>query len=307
MSVKTATFRFGRYTVAIEHLDKVLFPDAGVTKGELVEHYRNLAERILPHLAGRPLTLQRFPDGIAADGFYQKNIGDHFPDWVDRITVPKQDGQVTHVIASNAAALVYLAGQATITLHAWLSRRDRLHHPDRMIFDLDPPGDAFALVRRAGRALHDLLGELGLTAWPMTTGGRGVHVVVPLDRGADFDTVRAFARDVAMLLARRDDAFTTEVRKHQRRGRLFLDYLRNGYAQTAVVPFAVRARPNAPVAVPLAWEELDDPTLNGHRWTIRTIGQRLATLDHDPWHGIGRHGRGLGAPRRRLDRMLRAD
>ncbi len=304
MSTNRHSFRFGRYTVAIDHLDKVLFPDAGLTKGDLVAHYRDLADLILPHLADRPLTLQRFPDGIGADGFYQKNAGEHFPDWIERVTVAKEGGHTTHVVAGNAATLVYLAGQATITLHGWLARRDKLHHPDRLIFDLDPPGNDFAPVREAARDLRTLLEELGLASWPMVTGGRGMHLVIPLDRRADFDTVRDFARGVTTLLARRDNRFTVEVRKDQRKGRLFLDYLRNSYAQTAVTPYSVRARPGAPVAVPIAWDELGHRDLSGNRWTVRTIAQRLSHLERDPWSGFTRHARGLATPRQRLDAML---
>lgn len=294
-----SSLRFGPYTVEISRPDKILFPDCGVTKADLVAHYRTVSRFMLPHLRDRPLTLQRFPDGIAEEGFYQKAISDYFPDWIDRVTVSKQGGEVTHVIASNEATLVYLANQGVITPHVWLSRRDRLDHPDRLIFDLDPSGDDVGLVRDAALAFRALLDELGLPAWPMATGGRGLHVLVPLDRGADFDTVRGFARRAAGVLASRyPDRLTIETSKAKRGGRVFLDYLRNGYAQTAVAPYSVRPRPGAPVAVPLAWGELTT-RVNPAGITARNVKHRLEAVG-DVWGAIGRRGHGLTGPMTKL-------
>lgn len=297
------TLRFGRYTVEVSRLEKVLFPDAGVTKGDLIDHYREFADRMLPYLEERPVVMQRFPDGIGEEGFYHKETPDYFPDWIDTVTVRKEGGTVEHVVCGNAATLVYLANQAVITPHVWLSKVDRLRHPDRMIYDLDPPGDDFEIVREAARALRGLLEDLGLDSWPMATGGRGLHLHVPIDRSEGFDSVRDFAHRVADLLAAREpDRFTTETRKNKREGRLFLDYLRNSYAQTAVPPFAVRPRPGAPVAVPLEWDEVDDPDLRGNRYTVKTVLKRIAAKD-DPWKGLMRHARSLAKPRRRLERL----
>lgn len=297
------SLRFGPYTVEVTSRDKVLFPDAGVTKGEMIDYYREVADRMVPYLEERPLVMQRFPDGIDAEGFYQKNAPDHFPDWIETVTVEKEGGTVDHVVCGNAATLVYLANQGVITPHVWLSRIDRLDHPDRMIFDLDPPDDDFGIVREAARELRDLLDELGLAAWPMTTGGRGLHLIVPLDRSEPFDAVRDFAHRVADRLAERHpERFTTATRKDKRRGRLFLDYLRNAYAQTGVPPYAVRPRPGAPVAVPLDWDEVDDPDLRGNSYTIENVLQRIARKD-DPWKGLMRHARSLEKPRQRLERL----
>ena len=295
--------RLGRHTVSLSSLDKVLFPDAGVTKGDLIEHYRLVAERMVPHMKGRPVSMQRFPDGIEGQGFYQKDAPEYFPDWIRRVTVEKKGGTVEHAVVDDAASLVYLANQNCITPHVWLSRADRLHHPDRLIFDLDPPGEDFDAVRFAASALRDLLDELGLVPFPMTTGGRGIHLLVPLDRKADFDAVRGFARDAAELLAaRHPDRLTTETRKNKRGGRLFLDVMRNAYAQTAVPPYAVRSRPGAPVAVPIAWRELSDPELNGGRWNTRNVAARLRKKD--PWQGLSRRARSLPGPRRKLARLV---
>lgn len=303
----TGTLRFGRYTVELTSLDRVLFPDSGVTKGELVEHYRTVADRMVPHLRGRPISMQRFPGGIQAEGFFQKSAPDYFPTWISRARVAKEGGTVEHVVCDNAATLVYLANQGCITPHVWLSRIDRIDRPDRLIFDLDPSGDDFRTVRFAAERLRELLGEIGLDPFPLATGGRGLHLVIPLDRSAGFDAVRSFARDVAGALAERHpDRLTVEVRKNKRRGRVFLDVLRNAYAQTAVPPFAVRARKGAPVAVPLAWDELREPKLRGDAWNVRSLPDRLARTG-DPWKGMGRRARSLSGPRRRLDRILAAE
>ena len=177
--------------VKLSNPQKVLFPAAGLTKADLIDYYRRVAPVMLPHLAGRPLSFERYPDGIAAEGFMQKNASDYFPSWIRRVRLAKQDGVVDHVVAEDAATLIYLANQACITFHVWLSRIDRVDHPDRMVLDLDPSDDDFAKVRWAAREARALLEELGLAPFLQVTGSRGLHIWVPLDRSADFDQVRA--------------------------------------------------------------------------------------------------------------------
>jgi bifunctional non-homologous end joining protein LigD len=209
-------------------------------------------------------------------------------------------------VCEDTATLVYLANQACITPHPWLSPADCLDCPDRLVFDLDPPegdgdGEGFEAVRWTARRLGDLLTELGLRPALMTTGSRGMHLLVLLDRRTDFDTARHFARRVAdVLAARHDDRLTTEPRKNKRRGRLYLDTQRNAYAQTSVAPYAVRARQHAPVATPLDWDELDDPDLGPRQWTLRTLPERL-DKHGDPWKGLSRCRRSLRAAEQRLD------
>jgi bifunctional non-homologous end joining protein LigD len=293
----------GRRTVSISHPDKQLFP-SGVTKAELAEYYARVTPAMLPHVRGRPLSLQRFPDGVDRQGFFQKNASGYFPNWIEIVEVPKRGGTVRHAVATDPATLVYLANQNTITPHVWLSRRDRLDRPDRLIFDLDPSRDDFAAVRRAARDFGELLEELGLSPFAMVTGSRGVHVTVPLERRADFAEVRAFAEDVASLMAaRHPDRLTTEFRKAKRGGRLLLDVARNAWAQTAVPPYAVRARAEAPVAVPLEWSELGSSKLRPDGWTVRTLFKRLDSRG-DPWEKIGSAARPLGGARRQLDELL---
>ncbi|MEU3498779.1 non-homologous end-joining DNA ligase [Kitasatospora cineracea] len=288
-------------TVEIERADKELFPDDGITKADLADHYRKVSRRILPHLRDRPLMLERYPDGIDGIRLVQKDTPGYFPDWIRRSELPKEGGTVHYPLCDDLATLLYLVGQACVTPHRWLSKADRPDHPDRLVFDLDPPTEDFEPAREAARLLRPLLDELGLPATLMTTGSRGLHVTVPLDRRAPFDEVRSFARDVADLLAaRHPDRLTTAARRQARGGRLYLDVQRNGHGQTTVTPYAVRALPGAPVAAPLNWEELDDPALTARRWTVATVDELLAAAD--PWAAPAR-GRSPAAARRRLEKL----
>lgn len=281
--------------VAVTNEDRVLFPEAGITKGELVDYYRRIAERMLPHVKGRPVVMQRFPRGIHEGGFVQQQIPDYFPEWIERVTVPKETGgEITHVLINNAATLVYLANQGCITPHVWLSRQETLRRPDRLIFDLDPPDGDFELVRRTAMRFRRLLTQRELAPFVMTTGSRGLHVTVPLVPEAAFDEVRGLARALAEeLAAGYPGELTVEQRKDKRAGRLFLDTLRNAYGQTAVPPYAVRPLPGAPVATPLDWPELDNPDLNARSYTIENVFRRLGQKD-DPWQDINAHTARVG-------------
>ncbi|WP_328352978.1 non-homologous end-joining DNA ligase [Streptomyces sp. NBC_00445] len=299
------TVRAGRRTVEVHRPGKVLFPGGGdakeYTKGDLVDYYRDIAPFMLPHLRGRPLMLQRQPDGLGGPQFMQKNTPDHYPEWIARVEVSKEGGTVCHTVCDDTATLLYLADQACLTLHRWLSRTDSLDRPDRLVFDLDPSEDDFEKVREAARLLGGLLDELKLPSALMTTGSRGLHVIVPLNGQHDFDEVREFARDLADTLAgAHPDRLTTAARKKDRGDRLYLDVQRNAYAQTAAAPYTVRAKPGAPVATPLTWTQLDDPDLDARRWTIADAVEQART---DPWSGVMKKGRALGPARRRLDAL----
>jgi bifunctional non-homologous end joining protein LigD len=247
--------------VPITHPEKVLFPADGITKGDLVAYYRAVAGRMLPLVDGRPVTLQRFPDGIGRGGFLQKQVGRHFPDWIERVTAPNRRTrqatvreEVTYAVCRTADDLAYLANQGCITPHVWLSRAPDIHHPDQMVFDLDPASEDLEPLRLAAASLHTLLTEIGLASFLKSSGSRGLHVVVPLVPAAETDAVKMFSMAVAeALAARHPDDFTTEGRIAKRNGRLYLDIGRNGYAQTMAAPYAVRAKPGAPVSVPLDW------------------------------------------------------
>jgi bifunctional non-homologous end joining protein LigD len=290
--------------VQVTHPEKVLFPDDGITKGDLVAYYRTVAPRMLPLIGGRPVTMQRFPDGIGRGGFLQKQIGRHFPDWIDRVTAPNRRTrqatvreEVTYPVCRHADDLAYLANQGCVTPHVWLSRTPDIHHPDQMVFDLDPASEDLGVLRLAAAALRELLDELGLASFLKSSGSRGLHVVVPLVPAAETDAVKGFSIAVAeVLAARHPDQLTAEARIANRHGRLYLDIGRNGYAQTMAAPYAVRALPGAPVSVPLDWSELDGFVPGRH--TVATIAERLAAPD--PWAGMEEHSTRLERPAARL-------
>lgn len=291
------------HDIEISNPDKVLFPADELTKGDLIDYCRRIAEVALKHYRDRPLSMHRFPDGIDAEGFFQKQAPEYFPDWIKRVRLAKEDGEVDHVVANNAATLVYLANQACITAHLALARADHPHHPDRLIFDLDPSDDDFSKVQETAAALKALLDQLELPVFVQTTGSRGLHLVIPLDRQADFDAARAFSDQVSRNLAgQHPNLMTVEKRKNKRGDRVYLDIQRNAYGQTSVAPYAVRARPGAPVATPLAWKEAMAGDLDPRKYHMGNIFRRLARVD-DPWVAIARHACSLSRARERLDRV----
>jgi bifunctional non-homologous end joining protein LigD len=295
--------RVGRRSVSLSKPDKVLFPDDGFTKKDLFDYYLGVADAMLPYVKDRLLTMERFPDGIAKHRFFQKDISDYFPTWVDRQTVPKKGGRVTHVVVREKATLAYLADQATITMHVSLSTTESLDHPDQLVFDLDPSVDDFAMVRHAALDLRALLeDELKLYTVVKTSGSRGLHVTTPVQRGANFGEVRKFGRDVASYMAEQEpDKLTVEGRKDKRGDRIFLDWMRNSRGATVVAPYTVRARPGAPVAMPLDWSEVADRRLDPQRYKM---SDALRAVDSgDPWRGWRRHARSLEAPMKRLHRL----
>jgi bifunctional non-homologous end joining protein LigD len=290
----SATIRCGRRSIAVSHPDKIMFPEAGLSKLDLARHYERVGALMKPLLRNRPLTFQVFPDGVGSEGFYMKSVPKHFPDWIARTRVAKRGGSLTQVVGADAATLVYLAGQNMVTPHAWLSRADRPREPDRLIVDFDPsPGAGFAAVRAAARAAGDRLRDAGLVPYAMVTGSRGIHVVCPLRRGNDFGVVHGWARALAEAMIADDPRhLTLEWRKADRGERIYVDVNRINYAQHAVAPYGVRARARAPVAMPIAWDELTDRTLRPDRWTIETCGERIDWAG-DPWRGFGRRARSL--------------
>ena len=290
----TAKVRAGRRSIDISSADKVMFPDAGVTKLELAEHYARVGPAMLPHVRDRPVTMHVFPAGLRRPGIYIKKAPPHFPDWIPRVTVEKRDGSTEMAVVDQTAALVFLANQNCITPHFWPARVDDLRKPDRLIFDFDPPeGTDFADIRAGARACGEVLRSVGLVPFAMTSGSRGLHVITPLRRDAGWDEARAFADAVGERIAEADpDHLTTAFRIAKRGGRIYVDTTRNAYAQHGVAPYAVRAKPGAPVATPLHWEELSDSSLAANSWDIRTIGERLSS-DGDPWKGMGRSARSV--------------
>jgi bifunctional non-homologous end joining protein LigD len=304
----SASITAGRRTVEVSKPDKVLIPP-GVTKLQLATYYEQVAPAMLPLIRDKPLNYERYPDGIDGHKIFQQHAGSHFPDWIRRVEVPKKGGTVEHVLANEPATLVYLANQGAITLHSWLSRADRpemLDRPDRLIFDLDPSVERPAEMLKAARLIVALLRELQLQPWVMSSGSRGYHIVVPLQRRAGYDVVRPFSHDVAALAADREPGlFTIEQRKAKREDKILIDYMRNGYGHTSVAPYSVRAGPGAPVATPLHIEELSDPQTRPDRHTLDTVPGRLER-DGDPWREIDRAAQTLTQARRKLEQLRAA-
>jgi bifunctional non-homologous end joining protein LigD len=304
VSAKEVSLRINGHDVRITRPEKVLFPDDGLRKKDLIDYYCRIAPWILPHLRDRPLAMQRYPDGIDRPGFFHKSVPPYYPDWVETVTVPKkQGGTARHVVCNNAATLAYLANQACITPHTWLSRADRLDCPDQMVFDLDPAAETFGLVKGTAQSLKDVLDQLDLPAYLKTTGSRGLHVIVPLRRRESFESVRALARELAMIVVHQEPRQRTlEQRKEMRRGRVYIDTNRNAYAQTVAPAYAVRARRGAPLSVPLSWTELRRKNLRSDGVTIRTVF-KWVERGPDPWADFWQRAVSLGRAGGKLEKL----
>lgn len=299
-------------SLEIARPDKAMFPGGdgeAITKLDVARYYARVAQYILPHLRGRPLAMQRFPDGIKEEGFFQKRPSEHFPPWLERTNPPLAHGGAIEMLQANdAASLVYLADQGAVAFHPWLSLSENPRHPDQIIWDLDPaPGDDFISVKRAAVWVGGLLRELGLEPFVKTTGSKGLHVVSPIKAEKDFDQVREFAQKTSHLLAaRHPHELTTSQRKEERGGRVFLDVMRNALGQTAVAPYSLRPLPGAPLAAPLDWEELERGYLNSRSYNLANIFRRLGQKA-DPWKQMHLHARRLDEPASRLELLLAAE
>jgi bifunctional non-homologous end joining protein LigD len=284
------------HEITVTHPDKVLFPADGITKGDLVDYYLQIAPRMIPHVRDRPLHMNRFPGGIQYNPIQQKRVPDSFPAWIKRATVDlSKGGAITHAVIDNAATLAYLAQYNMVTAHVWLSCIQAPNQPDMVMFDLDPADDDFSLVRNTALTLKALLEEMKLVPFVKTTGSRGLHVIAPITVGPTFEEVHLFADAVAQRLAAADaDHLTTEFTKQKREGRLFLDVNRNAYAQTAVAPYAVRARAGAPIAMPVTWSDVESEKLRPDGVGIRTVAKWLRGRD-DPWRSMERSQKPLPA------------
>ncbi len=273
----------------ITHPEKILFPEDGITKGELASYYEMIAPLLLPHLQGRPVTMERFPSGIGKPGFWQKNVAKGFPDWLTRIEVPKRGGRVLYPVVHDARGLVWLANQNCITPHVWTSRVPDLDRPDLCVFDFDPSRDEPQVLRRAVLGVRDLLKERGLPSWVKTSGSKGFHVVVPLDGSSSSAEVEAFAHRVgAELVARDPEHLTQEFAKADRGGRILVDTGRNGRGATFAAAYAVRARPGAPVSAPCGWREIENGDVGPASFGLRTMAARAARVG-DPWADLWQH------------------
>jgi bifunctional non-homologous end joining protein LigD len=286
----------------ITHPDKLLFPADGITKGELAAYYETMAPILVPHLRGRPLTMERYPAGIAEPGFWQKDVSRGFPDWLQRVEVPKKNGIVHYPVVTDARSLLWVTNQNTITQHVWSSRIPRLRYPDLCVLDLDPSTDDMAAVRAAALGLRDFLADLALASWVKTSGSKGFHIVVPLDGKTHIGVVARFAHAAGTaFVAASPDRLTQEFSKSDRGGRIYVDTGRNGYGATFACVYTVRAKAGAPISAPCTWEEIERAVVAPQSFTLRNMPQRLANVG-DLWADLHRHPQPLHQALVRLTR-----
>lgn len=272
--------------VRISNPERVLYPEQGVTKKDLAVYYSRISDWILPHLIDRPLTLVRCPEGRAKQCFYQKHIGEHVPASIRRIDVGDDEPYGT---LSSLEGLVSLVQMGVLELHIWGSHRDKIEQPDYVVFDLDPDeGLGWDRVVEGALKVREFLTGLGLRTFLKTTGGKGLHVVLPLTRKLDWDQVKAFTKGVADTIAAAEpDRYTSKLPKASRKGKVFIDYLRNGRGATSIAAYSTRARPGAPVSAPLFWEELETG-VRANTYTVQNLPERLESLPADPWEGFSK-------------------
>jgi bifunctional non-homologous end joining protein LigD len=290
----SSVVKVNRHALTLTNLDKIFFPRDGITKGDVISYYHTMAPYMLPFMRNRLLSMLRYPQGIGKEGFFHKNAPDYFPSWITTKRIKKQNGSVDYVICNNAATLVYLANFAVLTPHLWLSKADKPNYPDHIIFDLDPSKESdFDSVKWAAIVIRDFFEEhYSLKTFVMTTGSKGVHIWLPIRRQYNFDKVRAFARACAQdLVDRYPKKLTLEIRKNKRRGRIFVDFLRNAFGQTAVSPYAIRAHDGAPIAMPVSWKELDK-LKTSQDFTLKKVPNIVAKRD-DPWKAMAKSAQSL--------------
>jgi bifunctional non-homologous end joining protein LigD len=269
--------------ITLTHLERVLDPDSGLTKRGLAEYLALVADRMLPHITGRPISFVRCPGGTSKACFYQKHIETKLPPGIGSVTIKEKDGTGDYLTIDTAEGLIGLAQMGVLEVHPWGSRSDDVDKPDRLIFDFDPAPDvSFTWVVEAALAMRDRLDKLGLESFLKTTGGKGLHVVAPFKREHDWPLIKEFARAVATATAAESDRYVTVMTKAKRTGKIFIDFFRNDRGSTAVAPYSTRARPGAPVATPLDWREATPALTPGH-FTVETMPRRLAQLATDPW------------------------
>lgn len=283
----------GKRIITTTNEGVIWFPKSKITKGDVLDYYQKIAPTMVPHMAGHPVTMLRYVDGITGESFYHKDTPTYFPSWIKRCVVEKKDGETNYVLCNDDATLVYLAQQACLVPHLWSSRCDKINSPDLLIFDLDPAKQPFSFICEVAFRLKEILEANNLVPFIKLTGSRGLHITVPLKRLYTFDFVRDFAKEVGQILVEDDPKnVTMELRKEKREGRLFIDINRNGFTATAVAPYAIRAYEKAPVAAPLFWDEVKKKSLTAQKYNIKNIFARLSRVG-DPWHDIAKHAKKL--------------
>lgn len=303
------TIRIGRFKFKISSPEKILFPDVKITKGDLIDYYRDIVDTMFPLVKDRLISMVRFPEGVDGEIFYQKDAPEYFPYWITRVPIEASKGkEVKYVLLDKKATLVFLANQVC-TPHTWLSTVKKIYYPDRLIFDLDPSGKKFDfnVIRNTALAFRDILEEIGLYPYVMTTGSRGLHITVPIKQTWKFEEVRNFAKSLCQYMAHQaPKKLTVEMSKSKRGNKIFLDYLRNSVTATSVAPYAVREKPGAHVATPIDWKEVKDKDLTSKRYDIHSVFQRLKKHG-EPWHDMKRHARALDKPAEKLKAIIKKE
>lgn len=284
--------KINKHKIKISHPDKILFTKIDLDKKGIIKYYRSVAKWMLPWLKDYPLTLHRYPDGINQEGFYQKQAEDYFPSWIKTIDVPLKTKKKTNkqVLCNNEAILIYLANLATIEFHRWLSKKNHLNHPKLLIFDLDPPNKkAIKMIPKVAKIVKTYLDDLNITSFPMLTGSRGLHIIIPLKGKDTFKKVRNFAKKIVSdLVKENEDCLVGKPNPKSKSKKIFLDYLRNAYGQTGIAPYSLRARKSGSVATPVRWKEVFKKDFDSQAYTYKTIQRRLNKIK-DPWSNFWKH------------------
>jgi bifunctional non-homologous end joining protein LigD len=263
----------------ITHPEKVLFPEDGITKGDLADYYERIAALMLPHVSERPLTMERYPVGIGRKGFIQKDVSKGYPEWLGRVELEKREGTVWHALLNDTRSLLWAANQNCITPHVGSSRVHDLQRPDVCVFDLDPSVPDAEVLRHAALAVRDTLAELGLRCWVKTSGSKGFHIAVPMDSHTRFEPLAIFAHGVGALLVKRNPSqLTQEFLKSERHGRILVDTGRNAFSATYAAPYAVRARRGAPVSAPCSWEEVESGQVGPESFKLADMPARVTRV-----------------------------
>ena len=262
-------------SIKLTHLGKIFWPQEGYTKEDLINYYASVAKFILPYLKNRPVMLHRYPNGIQKSGFYQKEIG-KCPSWIKTVKIKHENREITYPLIQDKATLLYLVNLGCIDFHPFLSDSHHLKHPNYLVFDLDPKGASFDSVIKTALAIHQILEEKHMRNFCKTSGGKGLHIFVPLDGRLDFDASKKLAKSIALMVQKQlPDLISLKKGSNQRQKKVLIDYSRNAWAQTMVSPYSVRPRPHAPVSMPLEWKEVKKG-LNPLKFTLKTAIKRLA-------------------------------
>jgi len=301
--MKDQKIKIGNSTIEITNAEKIYYPKNRIKKGDVLDYYCKISEYLLPHIKKRLLSMHRYPNGIEYQHFIQQEIPGYFPPWIARKRVKKEGGFITHTICDNKQTLIYLSNEAVLEFHIWLSRSDNVTNPDKIIFDLDPPKGNTQKARKAALAMKEILDDISLRSYVMSTGSNGYHIIVPLDGKLSFKKTHPISEKIARIAEKSyPSLLTTEQRKEKRRGRVFVDYIRNSYGQTSIAPYSLRAKNGAPIATPLSWDEMRRASTDPAKYDFKNIFRRLSRTG-DLWQNIYEEKQSLTQAKGKLDKL----